>query len=436
MAPRTLLRALCVASLIVQDSRAQAPPLVPLPPPPPALPPAPPPPSSPPPVPPLPVYFRVLSGDCFVVGECFYSPNYPNEYRAYDLCELQSTLPVTLDVKAWSIYFFGDSDYLRLTGVYGQPPLTALVYSAASGSPHGVVLVANASISWHTNCCGQSYGFEICASLAPPSPPPPSPPAPPYPPDAAPRPPPPTPPPRTPPLPPQPSPPSPPSFGFDFSSGIAASPGWSTGGDSPASSGTTGPYAFTKNEGETGSSGTGPSAGVGGSGSYIYAEVSSPRVSGDLYTLAYDGSACSDTGVGVSTVAFHYHMYGATMGELRVTKASGEVVWSLSGDQGNLWQAASVAVYSASFAFEYTRGSDYTGDAAVALVAVICATPSPPAPPYPPGAEPTPPPPTPPLPTPPPWTPPAFSPPACGSGSHTWVLSAWLGDCNTLCLHQ
>ena len=39
---------------------------------------------------------------------------------------------------------------------------------------------------------------------------------------------------------------------------------------------------------------------------------------GDLFTLAYDGSVCSDIGQGVSTVAFHYHMYGADMGELRV----------------------------------------------------------------------------------------------------------------------
>eukprot|EP00964_Phaeocystis_antarctica_P059077 scaffold35060_cov55-Phaeocystis_antarctica.AAC.1 len=69
------------------------------------------------------------------------------------------------------------------------------------------------------------------------------------------------------------------------------------------------------------------------------------------------------------------------MGELRVTNAAGEVVWSLSGDQGNSWQAATVDVYSPSFAFEYTRGSSYTGDAAVALVAVSCGAALPAAPP-------------------------------------------------------
>ena len=45
-------------------------------------------------------------------------------------------------------------------------------------------------------------------------------------------------------------------------------------------------------EGSTWSANTGPSAGVGGSGPYVYAEASSPRVQGDLFTLAYDGSRC------------------------------------------------------------------------------------------------------------------------------------------------
>ena len=116
------------------------------------------------------------------------------------------------------------------------------------------------------------------------------------------------------------------TFDFDFSDGIAASPGWLTGGGDPTT------HAFRKREGRTSSSNTGPSAGVGGSGSYVYAETSSPRVQGDLFTLAYDGSACSDIGLGVRTVAFSYHMYGATMGELRVTNAAGKAVWSLGED--------------------------------------------------------------------------------------------------------
>ena len=116
---------------------------------------------------------------------------------------------------------------------------------------------------------------------------------------------------------------------------------------------------------------TGPSSGVDGTGSYLYAEASGGS-RGDLFTLAYDGSACFDIGQSVHTVAFHYHMYGADIGELRLTNAAGEAVWSLSGNQGNAWQAVSVYVYSPSFTFEYTRGNGKAGDAAVAQVAVTC----------------------------------------------------------------
>ena len=94
-------------------------------------------------------------------------------------------------------------------------------------------------------------------------------------------------------------PPSQPTTAFDFSS--ATSPGWSNGGGDP-------PYAFTRMSGRTTSSNTGPAAGVDGTGSYLYAETSGGS-EGKLFTLAYDGSVCSAIGQGVSTVAFHYHMY-------------------------------------------------------------------------------------------------------------------------------
>ena len=89
---------------------------------------------------------------------------------------------------------------------------------------------------------------------------------------------------------------------FDF--GSDTSPGWSTGGSDPPS------LAFDKADGATGTDKTGPSAGVGGSGSYLYAKASSPRIPGDLFTLSYDGSVCSVIGEGVSIVTFYYHMYG------------------------------------------------------------------------------------------------------------------------------
>ena len=102
--------------------------------------------------------------------------------------------------------------------------------------------------------------------------------------------------------------------------------------------------------------------------------------------LAYDGSACSVIGHRASAPwPSTITCYGSDMGELRVTNAAGEVMWSLSGNKGNSWQAVTVDIYSPSFAFEYTRGRSFTGDAAVALVAVSCGA----APPPPPAAPPS-----------------------------------------------
>ena len=107
---------------------------------------------------------------------------------------------------------------------------------------------------------------------------------------------------------------------------------------------------------------------MGGSGYYYYAEATGGNLN-DLSTLAYDGSACADLGLAVTSVSFHYHMYGGKMGKLRLVDAAGQEVWSMSGNQGNAWKEASVSqIFSSSFAFEYTRGSSFAGDAAVGQV--------------------------------------------------------------------
>ena len=117
---------------------------------------------------------------------------------------------------------------------------------------------------------------------------------------------------------------------------------------------------------------------MGGSGAYLYAEANAPRAPGDYFTLTYDGSACSESGEGVSSVTFSYHMYGSNMGELLVTNAAGETVWSRIRDQGNAWNETTVDVHSPSFAFKYIRGNGWQGDAAVAQVAVSCGAGPPP----------------------------------------------------------
>ena len=296
--------------------------------------------------------------------------------------ELRLTNP--LGVVLWSLS--GDQgDSWHATQAHVFSPSFTFEYA------RGLSYTGDAAVAQVTVSCGAAPPIPpMSPPLLPPlrpSPlPPPSPPLPPSPP-VPPRPPP------SPPLPPLPPPRT--IFGFDFDGTIATSPGWSSGGGDPLAS----PYAFTKKEGKTPSHGTGPSAGVGGSGSYMYAEASSPRQKGDLFTLAYDGSACADIGLGISTVAFHYHMYGAAMGELRLTNPLGVVLWSLSGDQGDSWHATQAHVFSPSFTFEYARGLSYTGDAAVAQVTVSC------------GAAPRPPPQAPPTPSSPPPSPPPLPPP-------------------------
>ena len=67
---------------------------------------------------------------------------------------------------------------------------------------------------------------------------------------------------------------------------------------------------------------------------------------------------------------FYYHMHGSNMGTLLVINAAEEAVWSLSGNQGDLWTEVTVAVHSPSrrrsASSIYTRGNGWEGDAALA----------------------------------------------------------------------
>ena len=163
---------------------------------------------------------------------------------------------------------------------------------------------------------------------------------------------------------------------FDFDGN---DPGWSVGGSAAA---------FQKKSGSTPSGGTGPNSGFGGSGSYYYAETSWPRIAGDKFTLAYDGSACA-AGKTINEINFKYHMYGSSMGEMEVL-APGGIIWTLQGDQGNSWKSASITGISVhSFTFEYTRGNSFRGDAAIDEVSIVCGDPDPNAPTAPPTAAPT-----------------------------------------------
>ena len=69
-------------------------------------------------------------------------------------------------------------------------------------------------------------------------------------------------------------------------------------------------------------------------------------------------------------MTFYYHMHGSNMGTLLVINAAEEAVWSLSGNQGDLWTEVTVAVHSPSrrrsASSIYTRGNGWEGDAALA----------------------------------------------------------------------
>ena len=222
------------------------------------------------------------------------------------------------------------------------------------------------------------------------------------------------------------------SVTFDFATESTA--GWSSGGS--------GTSAFMRNSGGTQSALTGPVSGpLNGTGFYYYAETSYPASVGDVFTLNYDGSACSEQGLVVGSIAFSYHMRGSGMGTLSLLDEAGNVVWMRTGNQSEAWLYSDwVVLYAPRFVFSLVRGPSHESDAAVAQVYVNCtsAPPQPPLappppstpplppsapplphapPPPPPGAPPTPPaPPVPPSPPSPPMPPPvpphAPSPPA------------------------
>ena len=66
----------------------------------------------------------------------------------------------------------------------------------------------------------------------------------------------------------------------------------------------------------------------------MYIETSSPRRQGDnaklSRTVSLNGNSC---------LKFFYHMYGSSMGTLRVT-VGGQKVFEQSGNKGNAWNKA------------------------------------------------------------------------------------------------
>ncbi|MEL6730607.1 MAG: M4 family metallopeptidase [Bacteroidota bacterium] len=152
---------------------------------------------------------------------------------------------------------------------------------------------------------------------------------------------------------------------FPYTEGFESGEGWSqAGGDD---------FDWSRRAGGTPSSNTGPSGAASGS-YYMYTEASSPNYpSRDAYFV----SPCFDLSLLANpSLSFDYHMYGATIGTLRLQAStnggsSWTTVWSLSGNQGNSWQGTSVDLTAyagnadVTLRFYGTTGSSYTGDMCV-----------------------------------------------------------------------
>ncbi|KAK7473655.1 hypothetical protein BaRGS_00035133, partial [Batillaria attramentaria] len=142
-------------------------------------------------------------------------------------------------------------------------------------------------------------------------------------------------------------------------------------------------FDWQMGSGKTTTSGTGPSADHtynNGTGKYIFIETSAPRVPGHRAVLQ---SALFQPGAR-QCLKFWYHMYGSTIGTLNVwvqpqANVSASNIWSMSGNQGNHWLQATVAVPAESATYqvllEAIRGRSYTGDIAVDDITFSTTTP-------------------------------------------------------------
>ncbi|XP_065198014.1 MAM and LDL-receptor class A domain-containing protein 2-like [Sycon ciliatum] len=122
----------------------------------------------------------------------------------------------------------------------------------------------------------------------------------------------------------------------------------------------------------SGSTGPPPSDHTLGSraGTYYYVESSSPVTAGQFAVMSTPFFN-PPTGLGCN-VRFAYSMYGATIGSMTVTavdKANKATqLWTLSGNQGQGWKFAQVAIsLTTTFRLDFraTRGTSFTGDIAI-----------------------------------------------------------------------
>ena len=133
-------------------------------------------------------------------------------------------------------------------------------------------------------------------------------------------------------------------------------------------------FDWTRDQNGTPSTNTGPAN--GDPNWYMFIETS-PTVTGDE---AYLLSDCFDfTGLASPEISFDYHMFGAAMGSLDLQISTGGAwnsIWIENGDQGNVWNSATIDLTAyagmiVGFRFVGTDGTSFTGDAAVDNINII-----------------------------------------------------------------
>ena len=129
----------------------------------------------------------------------------------------------------------------------------------------------------------------------------------------------------------------------------------------------------------TPSNNTGPDSDHTGGGNYLYVEASSPNYPG-LEAIAI--SPCYDiTALTSPYLYFWYHLYGSAVDTLHLDiiddGAAPVEVWSAGGDQGNVWQQATIdlSAYSGEVQFRFrsytgTGGSGWQSDIAIDDVSI------------------------------------------------------------------
>ncbi len=129
---------------------------------------------------------------------------------------------------------------------------------------------------------------------------------------------------------------------------------------------------WTRDNGGTPSSNTGPSSGAEGS-YYLYIEASGngtgfPDMNAIIYTPCLDVSSLTEP-----ELTFSYHMYGTDVGSLVVESSTDNGVswtnlWSISGSQGDVWNEATLTLPVSTgikIRFNGTTGSGWSSDIAI-----------------------------------------------------------------------